>query len=359
KGFFEVVTPTIEFYDVYNDKNIYIPQEHMYKLIDQKGRLLVLRPDSTAPIARIVATRLKNSPLPIRLFYNQDVYKVSPKLSGRDDILNQIGAELIGTASIKSDFEMILNAFECIKNVSENKKFRIEIGHIGIFKFIISKLNATEQLKEEIRKNIECKNYAALNDILSKLEQTKYTNALKQLPQLFGNEEVFQKAKQIFDDIEIIKILNYLEKIYLFQKKAGYEKSIMIDLGIVNEVDYYTGIIFKGYLEGSGDVILSGGRYDNLTEKYGIKMPAIGFAINLNFIINTMNFIDLKQKTPDFLVYADDEFSLNAMDFIKNNSSSICEFSCDDSLENAKNTARKKGIKKLVLVTEKIEYLNI
>ncbi|MEG0457518.1 MAG: ATP phosphoribosyltransferase regulatory subunit, partial [Oscillospiraceae bacterium] len=178
-------------------------------------------------------------------------------------------------------------------------------------------------------------------------------------PQLFGNEEVFQKAKQIFDDIEIIKILNYLEKIYLFQKKAGYEKSIMIDLGIVNEVDYYTGIIFKGYLEGSGDVILSGGRYDNLTEKYGIKMPAIGFAINLNFIINTMNFIDLKQKTPDFLVYADDEFSLNAMDFIKNNSSSICEFSCDDSLENAKNTARKKGIKKLVLVTEKIEYLNI
>ena len=79
-GYSELITPSIEFYDVFNHNSTYFPQEKLFKLTDCKGRLLVLRPDNTIPIARIVATRLKDTTLPMRLYYNQCVFNMAPSL---------------------------------------------------------------------------------------------------------------------------------------------------------------------------------------------------------------------------------------------------------------------------------------
>ena len=97
KGYCEVVTPGIEFFDVFNLNSRYFPQESMYKLVDNKGRLLVVRPDSTMPIARVAATRLREVPLPLRMFYSQNVYRNKPVMRGRSDEIKQMGIELIGS----------------------------------------------------------------------------------------------------------------------------------------------------------------------------------------------------------------------------------------------------------------------
>lgn len=200
RGFTEVVTPGLEFLNVYDLKTGMMPVEMMYKLVDSKGRLVVLRPDSTIPIARLVATRLKGYQLPIRLFYNQSVFMANPRLKGRSDEVVQTGIEIIGSDSRRADLEVITTAVEAL-NACKTTDFRLEIGHIGLFHSLISGLKIESEEREEIRRLIESKNYPALNDYLNGLEgDAKTIEILKQLPSLFGGEEVFEKAANLFDD---------------------------------------------------------------------------------------------------------------------------------------------------------------
>ena len=103
RGFHEVLTPGIEFYDLFSEDISGIPMEYMFKMSDSKGRLMVMRPDSTLPIARMVTTRLKNMEYPIRLFYNQRVYRYNPGLTGRSNEVMQAGIELIGAKGRRAD----------------------------------------------------------------------------------------------------------------------------------------------------------------------------------------------------------------------------------------------------------------
>ena len=110
RGYCEMITPGLEFFDVFNLNSQYFPQENLYKLTDSKGRLLVMRPDSTMPIARVVATRLRDAVLPLKLCYNQPVYSTEPALKGRSDEIVQAGIELIGSQLKMADLEVISTA---------------------------------------------------------------------------------------------------------------------------------------------------------------------------------------------------------------------------------------------------------
>ncbi|MDE5584131.1 MAG: ATP phosphoribosyltransferase regulatory subunit, partial [Ruminococcus sp.] len=189
-GYSEMLTPGLEFYDVFNLNSRYFPQENLYKLTDSKGRLLVMRPDTTMPIARVVATRLRDAMLPLKLFYNQTVYRTEQALKGRSDEIVQTGIELIGSQLKMSDLEVISTAVSALK--SFGMEFSLEIGHIGIFKELVGRLEVSDVTKEKIRKLIETKNFPALNDFLDSLGNSPVTNALKNLPALFGGEEVFE-----------------------------------------------------------------------------------------------------------------------------------------------------------------------
>ena len=190
RGYSETITPGLEFYDVFNLNSRYFPQENLYKLTDSKGRLLVMRPDTTMPIARIVATRLRDADLPLKLCYAQAVYTTEPSLKGRSDEVVQAGIELIGSQPKMADLEVISTAVDSLN--SFGMEFSLELGHIGIFKELVGKLDASEQDKESIRKLIENKNFPALNDMLDSFGVSPVTTALKKLPALFGGEEVFE-----------------------------------------------------------------------------------------------------------------------------------------------------------------------
>ena len=135
-GYSEVVTPGIEFYDLFNNGARCFPQENFYKLVDSKGRLITLRPDSTIPIARMVATRLKDKKLPIRLFYNQSIFTNNPLLAGRSDEIVQSGIELIGSDSKRADLEVLSIAIKAKRRINK-KNFIIVLRSKCLFGFYV------------------------------------------------------------------------------------------------------------------------------------------------------------------------------------------------------------------------------
>ncbi|MGN0604776.1 MAG: ATP phosphoribosyltransferase regulatory subunit [Oscillospiraceae bacterium] len=356
KGYCEIKTPGIEFFDVFNLRSRYFPQESMYKLVDSKGRLLVVRPDSTMPIARVVATRLREAKLPLRMFYNQNVYRSKSAMRGRSDEIKQMGIELIGSDSKRADLEVITTAVEVLSSC-DNDKFRLEIGNIGLFRKLVEKLPVDEETREEIRSFIEVKNYPALNDILDSIGNNEVTNALKQLPRLFGGVEVFDKAANLLKDKEIDMILAELKALYTDLLTLGYDGKITVDLGIVNKMHYYTGVVIKGYLEGYGDAVLSGGRYNHLLSEFGYDVPATGFAINVDAVSGVlMRKNEYKVPAADVIVFAEDGYEIDGLKQVSKLGSEgrIALNSVFDTLEETEKYAREFGIKKIICVSDKI-----
>jgi len=282
KGYHEVVTPGFEFFDVFSSNSMYFPQESMYKLIDHKGRLLAMRPDSTIPIARMTATKLKGHALPIRFYYAQRVYRQQPELRGRSGEIMQMGIELVGTSSFESDIEILTTGLEAMTSCCVDD-FRIELGHIGIYKLLMDDLNATPEQKETIHSLIASKNYAGLSDILESFPESKTTEILKELPKLFGGREALVQAGKLFNGYheKLQDMLAYLERIFQGLVDLHVDK-VMIDFGLVHQAEYYSSLIFRGYISTAGEPVLSGGRYDELFKDFGENLPAIGFGINVD-----------------------------------------------------------------------------
>ena len=349
-GYAEIVTSGLEFFDVFNLNSRYFPQESLYKLVDSKGRLIVLRPDSTVPIARVVATRLKDASLPLRLYYNQCVYNMTPLLTGKSDQIVQTGIELIGSSSRTADLEVIGMAVETL-SVCCKDGFSLEIGDVGFFKEIMDRLETDDNTKEEIRSLIEAKNYPALNDALDKIGENKVTTALKQLPRLFGGEEVFEKALKLFSDEKTDAILSDLKQLYVEVKKLAKNGNVTVDLGMVNRTDYYTGVIIKGYLAGYGEEILSGGRYDKLISEFGYDVPATGFAVNVDAVAE-LAVKDTKTESADIIVFAEQGYELQgiikATEYRKKGF--IVENALCEDIESVREYAKEKKISKIVMI---------
>ena len=307
-------------------------------------------------MARVVATRLKDAPLPLRLYYNQCVYNISPLLTGRSDQIVQTGIELIGSSSKTADLEVITTAVEVLSSCHSGK-FSLEIGDIGFFRELVNKLEVNDDMKEDIRSLIETKNYPALNDLLDKIGKNDITHALKRLPRLFGGEEVFEKASKLFRDEKIDKILDNLRSVYKDVSQLCVDGEITVDLGMVNRTDYYTGIIIKGYLEGYGEEVLSGGRYDKLIAEFGYDVPATGFAVNVNAVSSIISKnTKVSVKPSDIIVFAEKGYEMKAVLAAQNyrKQGLTAENALSDNLDEVKKYAAKKGIKRIAVVNENI-----
>ncbi len=353
RAYNEVISPGIEYFDVFNIEGAAIPQFEMYKTTDNKGRLVVVRPDLTLPVVRLAATRLKNYQTPIRLYYNQPVYRNRPDLSGRSDESFQAGIELLGAGGISADLEVLCTAVEALK--SFELPFRIEIGHAAIFKYLIEKLNVNDDTRELIRTTIESKNYAAMNDIIKTIEPSVYSEAIKKLPRLFGGEEVFEAAGKFSDEAVYVDCLSHLKELYTALCKMGLKENIIVDLGLVQRNDYYTGVVFSAYVEGHGAAVLTGGRYDNLLEKFNAPMPAVGFAVEIDAVTN---IVSENEEVPnsDYIIHAKKGKEIEAQMEISNltRMGFVCENSMFDSEEKLREYAKEKGIRNIIIIGDEV-----
>lgn len=354
RGYKKVITPTLEFFDVFNRESSGLEPESMFTLTDYRGRIMVLRPDSTLPIARIAATRLKGSSYPLRLYYNQRVFRRSPKFSGLSDEITQSGIELIGASGLRADLEIIVSATDVLERCG-GADFSIEIGHAGFFKAISKSLKASFAVKSKIVELVETKNYAALNDLLDTLEDSEASRVLRNLPRLFGGKDVIDEALESCKTEEEIVPLKYLATLYEKLAALGYKDRINIDLGLVHRNNYYTGVVFRGFIQGSGQTVLSGGRYDSLIGEFGKKLASTGFGVEIDALAQAM----LKRgEAPeklkvDVLVFGEEGFEVEALAHMRNLNTQglICENCVEINLEDAKAYARRAKIGRLDFVT--------
>lgn len=355
RGYSEVISPALEFYDVFNLENQPIEQERMYKLFDNQGRIMVLRPDMTTPIARIVSTKIKKQNYPLKLCYTSNIYRVNEKLNGKLNEITQSGVEIIGSDTIMADAEVIITAIKALQ-ATGLKNFKIEVGEVGFFKSVIERTGLTYEEKLKVTRIIENKNFTALKEFLHKKTRyisEKYIKILENLPMLFGSIEILDKAKKLTEDKEACNSLKKISLLYEIIKSASYEKYLIIDLGMVQHLNYYTGIIFKGYTGDMGDDILTGGRYDNLTAEFGNNKHCTGFAINVDSIMAALEKQNAfkKENEKQYVIFANQDKNQEAFNMLDSmiNENKVVEISLFNTLKETKEYAEEFN-KELIII---------
>ncbi|MBU4228325.1 ATP phosphoribosyltransferase regulatory subunit [bacterium] len=358
-GYQEIITPTFEFYEMLAKGAGSIMEKEMIKFFDRKGNIVALRPEMTTPIARVASTKMQLEPKPSRLYYLGNVFRYDDLKTGNRKEFNQAGVELIGVNSKEADAEVIALAVECLKN-SGLKKFFIDIGHINFFNGVMESIKVKEKRKQEIKKAILNKDFVLLEKILSleDIEDREKEFILK-MPTLRGGKEVLEEAEKMIDNKLSLSALKEIKEIYNLLRDYGLEEYILIDLGIIRNFDYYTGIIFEGYTDYLGFPVCGGGRYDNLCAKFGKDLPSTGFAIGLDrlaIILEKENIDSLKLERPDkYLVYYqnDKTYFRKALEVAGNlrKKGLIVELEIGRrEFDEVLNYARSKGVKYIVIV---------
>lgn len=309
----EVITPTLESLELYAGVEGLVDKNEMFKVVDDKGQILVLRPDLTMPIARLAASRFQDSPRPLKFSYLSSAFqsKSSQSLSLKEK--TQAGVELIGSASLESDLEMILLLLKTMKKVGVAEPL-IDIGHADLINEIFADLKIAEVEKTELRRLLAAKNRIGIKHYIQNIELTADAEkVLLRLPSLFGDpKKVVKELENMPLSAETKKALKNLEE--LFNKLEVFDslKYITFDPMLISRHGYYTGLIFKGYAKGYSNLLASGGRYDNLTAKFGLEEAAVGFALEienlLDYLNRTENFSENLQKR--FLIAYTDQSDL-------------------------------------------------
>lgn len=336
RGYAEVITPEVEFYDLFVHSGSPLPQETMLKIIDRSGKIMVMRPDTTTPIARLAATKLKTLPLPQRLYYDQTVFRSGNAHEGGSSEIAQCGVEMLGATGKKADLEMITLAVDALRACGLSG-FHIEVGHVGFYQDLASRMNMTQEEQERMRLLIEGKNYAVLNDFLEPYSMQPDCAALRRLPYLFGGAEVLQEARALAG---ACPSLDYLELLYGELCQAGYGDYVQFDLGLVHQIDYYTGVVFRGYAKGAGAPVLSGGRYDNLVELFGRKAEATGFAVDVDAVGGCLEVEVPQLRT---VIHYESGFLGRALEVMDRLPAGTCELSACRTLSSTMNLAQEKG----------------
>jgi ATP phosphoribosyltransferase regulatory subunit len=277
-GFRFVETPTLEYYDTVGSATA-IPEQHLFKLLDQQGKMLVLRPDMTAPIARIAASTLKKEAFPLRLGYNANVFRAQQREGGRPAEFEQIGIELIGDGSSSADAEVIALMINVLRRTGL-QNFQVGIGHVGYINAMFLEIVGNEGRAGQLRRYLFEKNYVGYryyvkDSGLSSIDQKR----LFRLLELRGGREKIEDASRLVENENGKKMLAELSRLWNILDNYGVSDYIKIDFTLVSHMNYYTGIVFEGYDEKVGFPLSGGGRYDELLGKFGRPAHATGFGI--------------------------------------------------------------------------------
>ena len=317
-GFQEIVTPGFEYLDVLSEGIDEELIDKSYKFIDRgTGRILVLRPDITSQIARIAATSLAEKPGPMRFCYSANVFRYEEEHAGRQREIFQIGGELLGIDLPEADAEMIAIAVESLKKIGL-RDFEIAMGHIGFFKGMLRGFGLDSLTEGKVRDAFSKKEMLKVEGLLTGFNKAKRERLLK-ISELFGKEEILDRAEAIADNKESRGAIKNIRDVYKILKLYGLDEYILIDLTEVRGFDYYSGILFEIFVKGIGYEIGSGGRYDRLLSRFGQPSPATGFAFNVERLIAAMEAqgIEPENGGVDFLIIDFNKDKTNAIKLAK------------------------------------------
>lgn len=308
-GYSDIQTPSFEFFDVFGKDKGSTPSKNMYKFFDREGNTLVLRPDVTPSIARAVAKYFTREDMPIRFCYMGNTFVNNAEHQGKLKEITQTGAELIGDNRSDADVEIIALVINALLKCGLTE-FQIEIGHAGIISGMIEVAMLDEDMAGEFKELLENKNFFGVEAFLNDNNINETARLLiSKLCSYSGSIDIIKEAKEMTDNPLMLKAFERLEKVYDMLTMYGYERYISFDLANVSNHEYYTGITFKGYTYGTGDAVVTGGRYDRLLKLFGMDTQAMGFAINIDQLLIAMERqkIDIDVNCEKVLILYEEE----------------------------------------------------
>lgn len=277
RGYRKYRMGTLEEYDLYADNRAFLTTESIITFQDARGRLMALKPDVTLSI-------VKNSRAPKcgeRLYYLENVYRLQP--GGEYKEIAQMGLECIGGVDRYTTLEVLSLALESLR--AAGRPYLLELSHMGLVEALLGAQGVSRALLPAALSALSKKSEQELAALacaagLSPEQKTRLASLARTGGPL---AQVLPELRQLCNDApDAAAALEELETLEADLSALGLDANVRLDLSTVNSIDYYTGIIFRGYLDGVPRAVLSGGRYDKLMERFDKSAGALGFALYLN-----------------------------------------------------------------------------
>ncbi len=279
-GYIRYKVSKFEEYDLYVQNKSFLVSDNVLTFTDTDGKLMALKPDVTLSI---VKNSIDEANSIQKVYYNENVYRTSQG-SGEFKEIMQTGLECIGDIDTYSVGEVIMLAAKSLESIS--KKYVLDLSHLGFVSALLESLSDNEITRRELLRLMGDKNIHSIRSLcenagiaadgcedICKLAKLygPISKMLGELLPLVRNDEMRGAYEELASLVEIIRVY-------------GFEDRVFLDFSIVNDMNYYNGIIFRGFIDGIPTGVLSGGRYDNLLKKMGKSSSAIGFAVYLDLL---------------------------------------------------------------------------
>lgn len=267
-----------EEYDLYAKNKSFLVSENLLTFTDTNGKLMALKPDVTLSIIKNVVADVKSS---YKLYYDEHVYRTTSSGDGFREI-TQTGLESIGNIDVFAESEVIMLAMKSLSSISED--YLLDISHMRLLEGLLENMGIDPSDMSDIFALVGSKNVSGLRALCRKYSIDEA--AEDRLCELTAMYQPIEKALEVFRPYvygeKMQAAFDELSEIRDAMREYGLLGKIYLDLSVVNDMNYYDGVIFKGFVNGIPDSILSGGRYDRLMERFGKKMGAVGFAVYLD-----------------------------------------------------------------------------
>jgi ATP phosphoribosyltransferase regulatory subunit len=284
-GFREVITPALEYSEVIEEPRL---RDASFKLFDPDNQMLLLRPEMTTPIARLVAQRLRNAPTPHKLSYGLPVYRRAGVGHGQSAEFHQAGVEVVGSTSPGEDAGTIALLIETLESVGLRapRDFVLVLGQTAFYEGYLRRV--APEAASELLVALAAKDLVRVDEISAGVPAE--ATGVREIPRLVGpatDASVLERAAR-YAEGEAAVALENLREILAHLDAGGHLGSVMLDLGLIGRHNYYTGAVYEVYASGLGFTVANGGRYDNLLRRFGEPLPATGFAISLERLISVL-----------------------------------------------------------------------
>lgn len=277
-GYLPYKMSKFEAYDLYVKNKDFLVGDGVITFNDTDGKLLALKPDVTLSIIKS-----GNDSEQQKVYYHENVYRISGETKQFKEI-PQVGVECIGALGVYDIYEMVKLATDSLQAVSQS--FILDISHIGILASVLDEIDLGQAFNREVMRLLAEKNLHETRALCQ--ERGVAEEKMEKLLTLVGcygdMRSVLQKIKPLCESDESTKAYDELSTLCALLETNGYAQNIRLDFSVINDMKYYNGIVFKGFIDGICEGVLSGGQYDKLLQRMGRKANAIGFAVYLDLL---------------------------------------------------------------------------
>jgi ATP phosphoribosyltransferase regulatory subunit len=280
----EVQTPTVERFDALEAGLGDGIAQKTFLFTDKSGTQVALRPEMTTPVARLVATRMREAPLPLRLSYVGSAYRYEDPQEGRMREFTSAGLELIGPESLDADAESLFTAIEALDTLGLDDTL-FDINHASIVDGVLAGLELDGSGIERAKDLISGRNIVELRERLIGTGPADAVDAIVRLALTRGREDVLETARGLCHTDAGLAGIERLRSVLARADELGFGARINVDFSLLRDIEYYTGFIFEGFAAEVGFALCGGGRYDRLLPSFGFEAGAVGWSLAVERII--------------------------------------------------------------------------